>query len=88
MTRRCRSRAIRECSTCAASALPPASTLRPARTGPGKRAFEAMERAFHDEGIMIRIVGDSLAVSPPLIVSESQIGEIFDKIGRVIKAVA
>ncbi len=52
----------------------------------GKRGFEAMERGFHDEGIMFRIVGDSIAVTPPLIVSESQIGEIFDKVGRVIKA--
>ena len=52
----------------------------------GKRGFEAMERGFHDEGIMFRIVGDSIAVTPPLIVSESQIGEVFDKIGKVIKA--
>ncbi len=54
----------------------------------GKRGFEAMERGFHDEGIMFRIVGDSIAASPPLIVSEAQIGEIFDKIGRVIKALS
>jgi beta-alanine--pyruvate transaminase len=33
-------------------------------------------------------VGDSLAMSPPLIVSESQIGEIFEKVAKVIKAVA
>jgi beta-alanine--pyruvate transaminase len=52
----------------------------------GKRGFEAMERGFHEEGIMFRIVGDSIAVTPPLIVSETQIGEIFDKVGRVIKA--
>jgi beta-alanine--pyruvate transaminase len=54
----------------------------------GKRGYEAMERGFHDEGIMFRVVGDSIAVTPPLIVSESQIGEIFDKVGRVIKALA
>jgi beta-alanine--pyruvate transaminase len=52
----------------------------------GKRGFEAMERGFHDEGLMFRIVGDSIAATPPLIVSESQIGEIFDKIGKIIKA--
>jgi beta-alanine--pyruvate transaminase len=52
----------------------------------GKRGYEAMERGFHDEGIMFRIVGDSIAVTPPLIVSESQIGEIFEKVGKVIKA--
>ncbi|MFN3466023.1 MAG: aspartate aminotransferase family protein [Terricaulis sp.] len=54
----------------------------------GKRGYEAMDRGFHDEGIMLRAVGDSLAMSPPLIVSESQIGEIFEKVARVIKAVA
>jgi beta-alanine--pyruvate transaminase len=56
--------------------------------GVGKRGYEAMDRGFHDEGIMLRAVGDSLAMSPPLIVSESQIGEIFEKAARVIKAVA
>ena len=56
--------------------------------GVGKRGYEAMERGFHDEGIMFRIVGDSIAVTPPLIVSESQIGEIFEKVGKIIKAVA
>ena len=29
-----------------------------------------------------------IAVSPPLIVREAQIGEIFDKVGKIIKAVA
>ena len=54
----------------------------------GQRAYEAMDRAFHDEGLMIRITGDTIALTPPLIVSEAQIGEIFEKVGRVIKAVA
>ena len=53
----------------------------------GKRAYEAMERGFHDEAVMIRITGETLALTPPLIVSEAQIGEIFDKVTRVIKAV-
>jgi len=29
-----------------------------------------------------------LALSPPLIVTEAQIGEMFDKLAKVIKAVA
>ena len=56
--------------------------------GVGKRGFEAMDRGFHEEGLMLRAVGDSLAMSPPLIVSENQIGEIFEKVARIIKAVA
>jgi beta-alanine--pyruvate transaminase len=37
---------------------------------------------------MLRAVGDTLALSPPLIISESQISEIFDKVGKIIKAVS
>ncbi len=54
----------------------------------GKRGFEAMEMAFHEHDLMVRGVGDTLALSPPLIVSEAQIGEIFDKLGKIIRAVA
>jgi beta-alanine--pyruvate transaminase len=54
----------------------------------GKRGYEAMERAFHEHDLMLRGVGDTLALSPPLIVSEGEIGEIFDKLAGVIRAVA
>jgi beta-alanine--pyruvate transaminase len=55
---------------------------------PGLRAYEAMERGFHDAHVMIRVAGETLALSPPLIVSEAQIDEIFEKVGQAIKAVA
>jgi beta-alanine--pyruvate transaminase len=45
-----------------------------------------MERAFGDEGLMVRITGETIALSPPLIVSEAEIGEIFEKVARVIGA--
>ncbi len=54
----------------------------------GERGYEAMERAFHDEDLVIRVTGDTLAIAPPLVVSEPQIGEIFEKVGRVICAIA
>ena len=54
----------------------------------GCAPIEAMERAFHDEDLLIRIAGETIALSPPLIASEAQIGEIFEKVGRVIRAVA
>jgi beta-alanine--pyruvate transaminase len=54
----------------------------------GRRAYDAMETAFHQEDIIIRVTGDTIALTPPLIVSEDQIGEIFEKVGRVIKAVS
>ena len=55
--------------------------------GFGKRATLTMEKAFNDENLLVRITGDTIAVTPPLIVSEAQIGEIFDKVGRAIDAV-
>jgi beta-alanine--pyruvate transaminase len=54
----------------------------------GQRAFEAMDKAFQEHDLMIRVTGDTLALTPPLIISEDQIGELVDKVGRVIRAVA
>jgi beta-alanine--pyruvate transaminase len=52
----------------------------------GKRAYEAMEKAFGEHDLMIRVTGDTIALSPPLIISESEIGELFDKMAKVIKS--
>ena len=54
----------------------------------GKRGYDGMEMGFHEQGIMMRSAGDTLVVTPPLIVSEAQIDEIFTKLASVIKAVA
>jgi len=62
--------------------------LAPRAGAPGERGYEAMDRAFYDEDLVIRITGDTLAIAPPLIVSEGEIGEIFEKVARVIRAVA
>ncbi|HEU4806144.1 MAG TPA: aspartate aminotransferase family protein, partial [Nitrobacter sp.] len=47
-----------------------------------------LRSGFHDHDLMMRIAGDTLALTPPLIVSEDQVGEIIDKVTRVIRAVA
>ncbi len=36
---------------------------------------------------MMRITGDTLALTPPLIISETQIAELIDKVRQVIRAV-
>ncbi len=51
----------------------------------GGRAYEAMEKAFADEDLMIRVAGDTIALSPPLIITEGEIGELFGKLARVLK---
>jgi beta-alanine--pyruvate transaminase len=62
--------------------------LAPNPDGAGVRGFETMERLFHEEGMMARISADTIAISPPLIVSEAEIGEIVEKLSRVLKKVA
>jgi beta-alanine--pyruvate transaminase len=55
---------------------------------PGKRGFDGLNSSFHDNDLMLRVAGDTLALTPPLIVSEDQIGEIVEKVAKVIRAVA
>jgi beta-alanine--pyruvate transaminase len=62
--------------------------LAPNAVGPGKRGFEAMDEAFHRQNLLIRMAGDTIVLSPPLIISEAQVGEVADKVGKVIRAVA
>jgi beta-alanine--pyruvate transaminase len=54
----------------------------------GVRGYDAIERMYADHDLYVRVTADTIVPSPPLIVSESQIGEIRDKIAAVIKAVA
>lgn len=61
--------------------------LPPREGAPGQRGYEGLERAFQEEGLMIRTSGDTLVVTPPLIISEDQVGELVDKLGRVIDKV-
>ena len=61
--------------------------LAPRPGAPSKRAMETFHLCF-DEGVLIRVTGDIIALSPPLIVEQSQIDRIFDKIADVLKRVA
>ncbi len=61
--------------------------LAPVEGLPGKRGFDAMRAAFHTENMMVRVSGDSIAFSPPLIISKDQIGEIFDRFRKVLELV-
>jgi beta-alanine--pyruvate transaminase len=58
------------------------------RGAPGLRGTDALNSSFHQHDVMLRAIGDTLALTPPLIISESQIGEIVDKVDKVIRAVA
>ena len=63
--------------------------LKPVDGKPGLRAYKAMENAFHDIGLLIRITADTIALSPPLMITRNQIEEIFmDKMPKVLASVA
>jgi len=68
--------------------LTAAIDLAPIPDAPGKRAFGVMDKAFHELDLLTRIAGDSIILTPPLIVSESQIAEIVEKTGKAISAMA
>jgi beta-alanine--pyruvate transaminase len=58
--------------------------LEPIAGQPTKRAFSAFLKAF-EQGLLIRTTGDIIALSPPLIISESQIDEIVTKLAGILK---
>ncbi len=58
--------------------------LVPRPDAPGARAMEVFHTAF-DEGILIRVTGDVIALSPPLIISRAQIDELIDHLSQIIR---
>jgi len=62
--------------------------LAPRPDAPGARGYEAMTKAFHEESLLVRVTGDTLALTPPLIVGEAEIADIFERLGRVVRALA
>jgi len=53
----------------------------------GARAAEVFQKCF-DHGLMVRYTGDTIAVSPPLIINAEEIGELFARIRKVLTSVA
>jgi len=58
--------------------------LEPRAGAPGARAFEAMRAAF-EAGLLIRVTGDIIALSPPLIIEPAQIDRLFSTIEQVLR---
>lgn len=54
---------------------------------PGARAYEVFLKCF-EAGVLIRYTGDILAFSPPLIVDEQQIDQIFSTVRDALRHVA
>ena len=61
--------------------------LQPRPDDAGARTFDVMKKAW-EKGLMVRITGDTLAISPPLIVNKAQIDQILDILAAAIREVA
>jgi len=61
--------------------------LEPMPDAPTKRACPAFLEAF-ENGLLIRTTGDTIALSPPLIISRAQIDELFGTLSTVLKTLA
>jgi len=61
--------------------------LAPRNGAPGTRAYDVFVDCFN-KGLLIRVTGDIIALSPPLIVEKEQIGTIVSVIGDALKRAA
>ena len=57
--------------------------LAPLAGRPGARGYNVLCRAF-TSGLLVRVTADTIALSPPLIISEAQIDELVDKLRTAI----
>jgi len=61
--------------------------LEPRAGDPGKRGYDVFLDCF-ENGVLVRQTGDILALSPPLIVEEGQIGQIAEAIAKALRRVS
>lgn len=70
---------IRNCGAAAAV------DLASAPGAPGKRGHEAIQRAFFDENIALRVAGDTIAFGPALVAEEGHIERLVAGVERVLR---
>ena len=57
-------------------------------SGVGTRAFEVFNKCFFEKDILVRVTGDVIALSPPLIASEQEITRMFSQLAEAINETA
>jgi beta-alanine--pyruvate transaminase len=60
--------------------------LAPRPGDPGKRGFEVLLKCW-ERGLLVRTTGDTIALSPPLIVEDRHIDQIVGTLGEVLKTI-
>ena len=62
------------------------STWRPRPGAPGARGYEVLVRAYQ-AGLLVRMTGDTIALSPPLTIGEREIADIAAMLGAVLDTI-
>ena len=58
--------------------------LAPSDAGAGKRGYQVFEQCYQD-GLMVRVTGDTIAMSPPLIVEKTHIDSLVERLADAIR---
>jgi len=53
----------------------------------GRKGYSIFTECFHHHDLLVRASGDTIALSPPLIISEQEIDQIIEKLSLAVKAV-
>ncbi len=61
--------------------------LEPRPGAPGARGFETFLKCF-EAGVLVRSTGDTIALSPPLIVEPGQVAQMIDTVRTALRSVA
>jgi beta-alanine--pyruvate transaminase len=59
--------------------------LRPREGQPGARALDVFLSCL-EQGVLVRMAGDTIALSPPFVIQEAQVDEIMDAMSVALKA--
>ena len=60
--------------------------LEPRPGQPTRRAYETFVKCY-ERGVLIRTTGDTVALSPPLIIDKGEIDTLFGTLGEVLDTV-
>jgi beta-alanine--pyruvate transaminase len=59
--------------------------LKPRECAPGARAAEVAQRCF-EAGVLVRASGENIVLSPPLIINQEQVAQVFSSLGLALEA--
>jgi beta-alanine--pyruvate transaminase len=60
--------------------------LAPIDGSPGLRCARALDAAFFDEDLVLRVVGDTIVLAPAVIASEADIADMVGRVSHLLRA--